>query len=185
MPSATVTADCGLLYHYTSEEGLQGIVESDNIRATHVRFLNDYTEFRQAFQEEYVEALADAFREELPGDLDITARQVVDRILSKPNHSSILGILRAPLHRPMLLFVHSQLYPNPVPIRAIDSANGEDIRTHHGALAWGSTGRVWRSKYSSIASTLRQTSSNAFTRMKRRFDFFRMWDAMLLHDLWS
>ena len=31
------TADCGLLYHYTSEEGLQGIIEHDNIRATHVR----------------------------------------------------------------------------------------------------------------------------------------------------
>ena len=96
MASATVTADCGLLYHYTFEEGLQGITEYYNIRATHVRFLNDYTEFRQAFQEEYVGALADAFREGLPEDLDNTARRVVEGMLSKRDHSSILGIIEDP-----------------------------------------------------------------------------------------
>jgi hypothetical protein len=52
-----------LLYHYTSEAGLRGIIESDRIWAAHIRFLDDYTEFRQAFRDEYVEALTNAFRE--------------------------------------------------------------------------------------------------------------------------
>ena len=86
----------GLLYHHTSEEGLLGIVENDNIRATHVRFLNDYTEFRQAFKEEYVGALTDAFREGLPEDLDGTARRVVEGMLSERNRSPILGIIEGP-----------------------------------------------------------------------------------------
>jgi len=86
----------GLLYHYTSEEGLLGIIENDNMRATHVRFLNDYTEFRQAFKEEYVGALTDAFREGLPEDLDGTARRVVEGMLSERNRSPILGIIEGP-----------------------------------------------------------------------------------------
>jgi hypothetical protein len=96
MPEVAVTADCGLLYHYTSEDGLLGIIESDNIRATHVRFLNDYTEFRQAFKEEYVGVLADAFRERLPEHLDDAARRIVEGILSKRNHSPILRIVDDP-----------------------------------------------------------------------------------------
>ena len=38
-----------VLYHYTTEAGLTGIVESDTIGATDVHFLNDWTEFRVAF----------------------------------------------------------------------------------------------------------------------------------------
>jgi hypothetical protein len=38
----------GLLYHYTDEQGLLGILESENIRATHFRFLNDITEREEA-----------------------------------------------------------------------------------------------------------------------------------------
>jgi hypothetical protein len=47
----------GLLYHYTSLEGLLGIIQSESIRATHVRCLNDHTEFRNAFDSKYTEAL--------------------------------------------------------------------------------------------------------------------------------
>jgi hypothetical protein len=35
----------GLLYHYTAQEGLQGILENKVIWATHVRYLNDASEF--------------------------------------------------------------------------------------------------------------------------------------------
>jgi hypothetical protein len=72
-----------LLCHYTSEDGLEGIIENDNIRATHVRFLNDWTEFREAFTERYLRVLIDSFRAQLPVDLDPTARQVIDSVLSK------------------------------------------------------------------------------------------------------
>src|SRR5208283_5453847 len=91
-----IAETAGLLYHYTSEEGLHGIIESDNIRATHVRFLNDYTEFRQAFKEAYVAALTDAFREGLPKDLDETARQAIEGMLSKRNRAPILAIIDNP-----------------------------------------------------------------------------------------
>jgi hypothetical protein len=83
----------GLLYHYTSKVGLQGIIESDRIGATHVRFLNDYTEFRQAFNEVYVEALTEAFREGLPADMDSTGRRVIEGVLSKRNRRGILRII--------------------------------------------------------------------------------------------
>src|SRR5271167_3349960 len=83
----------GLLYHYTSEVGLQGIIESDRLWATHVRFLNDYTEFREAFNEVYVEALTDAFRDGLPSDIDNTGRLVIEGLLSKRNRGGILQII--------------------------------------------------------------------------------------------
>lgn len=83
----------GLLYHYTSDVGLQGIVESDRIWATHIRFLNDYTEFRQAFNEVYVEALTETFRQGLPADLDSTARLVIEGLFSERNRGGILRII--------------------------------------------------------------------------------------------
>jgi hypothetical protein len=82
----------GLLYHYTSEGGLRGILESDRMWATDIRFLNDYTEFRQAFKEAHVETLTDAFLEGLP-DIDNTARMVIEGVLSKRNHAEILQII--------------------------------------------------------------------------------------------
>ena len=72
-----------LLYHYTSEPGLIGIVENDNLRATHVRFLNDWTEFREAFAEDYVRQLLDSFRASLPEDLPPDAITVIDGIISR------------------------------------------------------------------------------------------------------
>ena len=40
----------GLLYHYTSIDGFLGILDSDCIRATHIRYLNDSREFVDALE---------------------------------------------------------------------------------------------------------------------------------------
>lgn len=40
----------GLLYHYTSVDGFLGILDSDCIRATHIRYLNDSREFVDALE---------------------------------------------------------------------------------------------------------------------------------------
>jgi hypothetical protein len=72
-----------LLYHYTSEAGLTGIIGSDNIRATHIRFLNDWMEFREAFTQSYVRILLDSFRAGLPSDLAPDACRVMDGMLSR------------------------------------------------------------------------------------------------------
>src|ERR1035437_1163620 len=40
----------GLLYHYTDVDGFLGIVDSDCLRATHIRYLNDSREFVDALQ---------------------------------------------------------------------------------------------------------------------------------------
>ena len=48
------------LYHYTSVSGLRGIIDSGNIRATHLGFLNDLSEGRAAATDEaYREKLAE------------------------------------------------------------------------------------------------------------------------------
>jgi len=72
-----------LLYHYTTEAGLIGIIEHDNLRATHVRFLNDWTEFREAFTERYVRTLVDSFQAGLPADLPPDARLVINNMVSR------------------------------------------------------------------------------------------------------
>lgn len=48
-PKTTETASDqpqGLLYHYTTQEGLQGILTCKKIWATHIRYLNDLQEFK-------------------------------------------------------------------------------------------------------------------------------------------
>jgi len=40
----------GLLYHYTDEKGLYGILDSGEIWATHYRFLNDLAERKGRFR---------------------------------------------------------------------------------------------------------------------------------------
>ena len=50
----------GLLYHYTTLDGLLGILKSGSIRATHVRYLNDITEIKNAFRPKYTHVLLDA-----------------------------------------------------------------------------------------------------------------------------
>jgi hypothetical protein len=47
----------GLLYHYTTIEGLLGIVKSSSLRASHVRYLNDLAEFKNAFEYTYLDVL--------------------------------------------------------------------------------------------------------------------------------
>jgi hypothetical protein len=59
-----------------------------------VRYLNDWTEFRQAFKEEYVGTLAESFRAGLPEGLDETARRIVEGVLSK-RIPAILGIIES------------------------------------------------------------------------------------------
>ena len=41
------------LYHYTTLEGLLGIIGDESIRATHVRYLNDKTELKNALSPEF------------------------------------------------------------------------------------------------------------------------------------
>jgi len=50
----------GLLYHYTTPEGLLGILDSGSIRATHVRYLNDRSEVKNALSSEYMGLLFDS-----------------------------------------------------------------------------------------------------------------------------
>jgi hypothetical protein len=85
-----------LLYHYTSEAGLQGIIKSDRIWATDIRFLNDYTEFQRAFTDKYLEALIEAFRASMRKDIDRMAATVIDGLLAKRNHATILKIIEDP-----------------------------------------------------------------------------------------
>lgn len=42
--------DKTMLFHYTSQSGLLGIVKEQEIWATNIHFLNDYKEFRHAFE---------------------------------------------------------------------------------------------------------------------------------------
>lgn len=82
-----------LLYHYTSDAGFRGIIESDRIWATDIRFLNDYTEFRRAFTDRYLEALIEAFRTAMRKDIDQVAAEVIDGVLAKRNHAYILKVI--------------------------------------------------------------------------------------------
>jgi hypothetical protein len=43
----------GLLYHYTTAEGLLGILDTGSLRATHARYMNDRTELKSAFNQEF------------------------------------------------------------------------------------------------------------------------------------
>lgn len=58
-PSEWAEEPEGLLYHYTTPEGLLGILESGSIRATHVRYLNDRNELKNALSPEYMRLLSD------------------------------------------------------------------------------------------------------------------------------
>jgi hypothetical protein len=52
----------GLLYHYTTADGFLGMLESDSIRATHIRYMNDSKEFTEAI--EHVGGLVDTLANE-------------------------------------------------------------------------------------------------------------------------
>jgi hypothetical protein len=98
-----------LLYHYTSEAGLRGIIESDHIWATHIRFLNDWTEFTHVFNEESLAAFVETFISALPTDIDSDARRgKIDGVLSKRNYPRLLETIESsPFGEPKEAFVCS------------------------------------------------------------------------------
>jgi hypothetical protein len=96
-------AEAELLYHYTSEAGLRGIIENDNIWATDIHFLNDWTEFSHLFNDESLEKFLDVFISSLPTDIAPGARRVtIDGVLAKRNFPRLLAIIesRPPLGKP-------------------------------------------------------------------------------------
>jgi len=85
-----------VLYHYTPQAGLLGIVASDSIWATDIYALNDWTEFRHVFKTDSMQVLVDAFRSGLPDDIDANAKQVfIERVLAERNFSTLLDIIKA------------------------------------------------------------------------------------------
>ena len=65
------------LFHYTGINGLQGILESQSLWATHSSFLNDTTEI-------------EAFKKILPDILRPAMIKTVDRIQKKPNGQALI-----------------------------------------------------------------------------------------------
>jgi hypothetical protein len=57
----------GLLYHYTDQKGLLGIIENKCIWATHVRYLNDESEFIAAWEKSWNTLQEKIRQKELPG----------------------------------------------------------------------------------------------------------------------
>lgn len=51
----------GLLYHYTTSDGLLGIIQDKSIRATHIRYCNDLTEYQEAFERKFTDSFLDSF----------------------------------------------------------------------------------------------------------------------------
>jgi len=99
-----------LLYHYTSDAGLRGIIENDCIWATDIRFLNDWTEFTHIFNQESVAAFVESFIAGIPGDIDQDARRVtIDGVLAKKNYPQLVEIIesRPPYGKPKKAFVCS------------------------------------------------------------------------------
>lgn len=85
-----------ILYHYTSQAGLQGILESDRIWATDIYALNDWTEFRLLFSSAAMRLLADTFNSELPEDIDADAKKMmVERVLAERNFPTLLELIKA------------------------------------------------------------------------------------------
>ena len=103
-------AEAELLYHYTSEAGLRGIIENDNIWATDIHFLNDWTEFTHVFNEEAVGAFVESYLAALPTNLDSDARKVtIEGVLARRNFPKLLDIIesRPPMGKPKEAFVCS------------------------------------------------------------------------------
>jgi hypothetical protein len=63
----------GLLYHYTDQNGLDGILSSDLIWATHSQFLNDLTERKIGFDiyHRVLERVLNSKQRSLPGSIDV------------------------------------------------------------------------------------------------------------------
>jgi hypothetical protein len=88
-----------VLYHYTSQAGLLGIVASDSIWVTDIYALNDWTEFRHVFNPASMQVLVDAFKSGLPDDIDANAKQMfIERVLAERNFPTLLDIIKADPH---------------------------------------------------------------------------------------
>lgn len=74
----------GLLYHYTTIDGFLGIIDSDNIHATHIRYMNDAQEFLDAL--EHLDGFINEFDTSLRSRLKDFIRDSV------PTFSSINGV---------------------------------------------------------------------------------------------
>jgi hypothetical protein len=100
-----------ILYHYTSQAGLMGIVASDSIWATDIYALNDWTEFRHVFTTASMQVLVDAFKSGLPDDIDAIAKEMfIERVLAERNFPGLLDIIKAdrpPYGEPKGVFVCS------------------------------------------------------------------------------
>jgi hypothetical protein len=85
-----------IVYHYTSQAGLLGILASDRIWATDIYALNDWTEFRLLFTNAAMQLLVDTFRSELPEDIDADAKTIfIERVLAERNFPKLLEIIKA------------------------------------------------------------------------------------------
>lgn len=76
-----VSEDYRKLYHYTTWEGLQGILQTQTLWATHGRFLNDYSElvlFRDKIRDSVVPIMEKVYREIIEKDKD--AQGVIDQM---------------------------------------------------------------------------------------------------------
>jgi hypothetical protein len=69
----------GLLYHYTDQKGLLGIIENKCIWATHVRYLNDKSEFVAAWEKSWNTLQEKIRQKELPGK-DPAFRQSLEQV---------------------------------------------------------------------------------------------------------
>jgi hypothetical protein len=85
-----------ILYHYTSQAGLLGILASDRIWATDIHALNDWTEFRLLFATGSMQLLVDAFNSGLPDDIDVDAKKMmIECVLAERNFPELLKIIKA------------------------------------------------------------------------------------------
>lgn len=71
----------GLLYHYTGQKGLEGILGSKSIWATHIGYLNDESEFVHGWEKAWESILAKIRRREFPGK-DSNFKQSFEKVFS-------------------------------------------------------------------------------------------------------
>jgi hypothetical protein len=71
----------GLLYHYTDQKGLEGILGGKNIQATHVRYLNDESEFVHGWEKAWNSILEEIRKREFPGK-DLSFKKSFEKVFS-------------------------------------------------------------------------------------------------------
>lgn len=71
----------GLLYHYTGQKGLEGILGSKSIWATHVRYLNDESEFVHGWEKAWNSILEKIRNREFP-DKDPSFKKSFEKVFS-------------------------------------------------------------------------------------------------------